>query len=200
MVQPGEPAGVDVEGILAGMHQVRSSQATAEAPRVQLLASGVALPWALRAAELLEADYQVGADVWSVTSWNELRRDAVEAEVALMNGEAARQPYLTRRLQDQPGPVVAVSDFMRAVPDQIAPWVSQDFATLGTDGFGFSDTRAAARRWLKVDAASIVVKALQMLARSGAVAPGAAQDAFVRYRLDDVNAAQPAGSDDSLDQ
>ena len=192
IVQPCEPENVDVEGIQRGIYLLRRAQMPPDRPRMQLLASGVSVQWALQAQEFLGRDYGVGADVWSVTSWNELRRDAMEAEApALRTGEEV-EPYIVRKLKGLPGPIVAVSDFMRAVPDQIAPWVKQDFVSLGADGFGFSDTRAAARRWLRVDAASITVKALQMLVKSGQFPPGAVTDAFQRYKLADVNAVQPS--------
>jgi len=196
LVQPPEPEGVDVEGIIKGMYLLKEAEGVdPEAPRVQLLASGTAVPWVLQAQEWLAEDYNIGANVWSVTSWNELRRDAMEAEAPLLAGGAAREPYLISRLKSYPGPVVAVSDFMRSVQDQIAPWVDHDFCALGADGFGFSDTRSAARRWLKIDAASIVVRALQMLAGSGQMPWEAAMDAFERYDLADVNAAQTVESD-----
>jgi pyruvate dehydrogenase E1 component len=187
MIQPAEPPNVDVEGIKRGMYLLREGQVK-DRPCVQLLASGASVPWALKAQEMLWHDFQVGADVWSVTSWNELRRDAMESEAPLMEGGAAREPFLVNKLGGRPGPVIAVSDFMRAVQDQIAPWVGQDFFALGADGFGFSDTRDAARRWLKIDAASIVVKALQMLARGGQIAPEAPLAAFEKYQLNEVSA------------
>jgi len=188
IVQPQEPPNVDIEGIKRGMYLLREGQ-VADRPCVQLLASGIAAPWALKAQELLWHDFHVGADVWSVTSWNELRRDAMEAEAPLMEGGAAREAYVVQKLRGRPGPVIAVSDYMRAVQDQIAPWVEQDFFALGADGFGFSDTREAARRWLKIDAASMAVKALQMLARAGQISPEAPMAAFEKYQLADVNAA-----------
>ncbi|MDR0782343.1 MAG: pyruvate dehydrogenase (acetyl-transferring), homodimeric type [Propionibacteriaceae bacterium] len=189
--QPGEPEKVDIEGIRRGMYLLREAKDDSnERPRIQLLASGVAVPWVLEAQTLLGRDYGVAADVWSVTSWNELRRDAMEVEAPLMMGGPAKEAYVTRRLKDRIGPVLAVSDFMRAVPDQIAPWVPKAFFALGADGFGFSDTRAAARRWLKVDAGSIAFRALQMLAAEGRMPQQASTDAFMRYRLSDVNATQ----------
>ena len=187
MVQPAEPEDVDVEGICKGIHLLDQSQLSPDCPRAQLLASGVAVPWALQAQEFLARDYGVGADVWSVTSWNELRRDAMEAEEPLLRGGEGREPYITAKLKGRRGPVVAVSDFMRSVPDQISGWVEQDFCALGADGFGFSDTRAAARRWLRIDSASIVLKVLQMLVKSGQMPPEAVADAFKRYRLDEAH-------------
>src|SRR5215211_5816382 len=131
---------------------------------------------ALRAQKILAEEWGVAADVWSVTSWNELRRDAVDVEKWNLTHprEERRVPYLTRALDGVPGPVIAVSDYMRAVQDQIAPWVGHSWCSLGTDGFGFADTRAAARRYFLVDAESIVVATLQNLARDGQCDPGAA--------------------------
>jgi pyruvate dehydrogenase E1 component len=178
---------VDVEGIVKGMYVLREAVGVPDGvPRAQLLASGVGVPWALEASDLLQHDYDVAADVWSVTSWNELRREALEAEAPTLRGGVARLPYVTMRLAGRPGPVVAVSDFMRAVQDQIAPWVPQQFTSLGTDGFGFSDTRAAARRWLRIDGPSIVVKTLEILERRGEIGQGAARDAYLRYGMDTV--------------
>ncbi len=200
-VQPPEPEGVDVEGILRGMHRIRPADpdadadpdaagAGAEGPRAQLLASGVGVAWALEAQELLKNDFGVAADVWSVTSWNELRRDglAADEQAFLRPQEPARVPYVTERLRDAPGPVVAVSDYMRAVQDQIAQWVPQDFASLGADGFGFSDTRPAARRFFHIDGPSIAVRTLQLLAKRGEIDPARAVEAAERYRLLDVTA------------
>ena len=140
---------------------------------------------ALRAQELLAQDWGVAADVWSATSWNELRRDAVSCEEhnLLHPDEPARVPWVSSALEGAAGPVVAVSDFMRAVPDQIARWVPQDYASLGTDGFGRSDTRAALRRHFHVDGPSIVVATLEMLARRGAVKPEVVSEAVARYQL-----------------
>jgi pyruvate dehydrogenase E1 component len=171
-VQPPMPEGVE-EGILKGLYRFRegvpaASPSGGETPRIQLLASGTAIHWALDAQRLLADDWGVTADVWSATSWSELRRDALSCDAAQLNGED-RVPYVTRALCGAPGPVLAVSDWMRAVPDQIAPWVEQDWSSLGTDGFGLSDTREAARRHFGVDAESIAVAALDRLARRGEV-------------------------------
>ncbi len=187
-VQPAEPEDVDVEGIVRGIHRV--SVGEGEGHRVQLLASGVGVPWALEAQELLKNDWGVVADVWSVTSWNELRRDGLAADEHnfLHPNEEPRTAYVTQKLQGADGPVIAVSDFMHAVQDQIRPWVPQRFATLGADGFGFSDTRAAARRFFKIDGPSVVVRTLQALAAEGKVDRGLSQQAIDKYRLHDVTA------------
>ena len=191
--QPAEPENADVEGILRGIHRY-SPAAEGDGPKAQLLASGVSVQWALEAQRLLQTDWNVQADVWSVTSWNELRRDGLAIdEHNFMNPDGElRVPYVTKALEGAAGPFVAVSDFMRAVQDQIAPWVPGEFSSLGTDGFGLSDTRGALRRHFKVDAASIVVKVLGELAKRGEAKPEAMREAIDRYRLGDVNAAPTA--------
>nr|WP_216077731.1 pyruvate dehydrogenase (acetyl-transferring), homodimeric type [Isoptericola sediminis] len=188
MVQPAEPEDVDVDGILHGIHRVSAD--SGDGPRAQLLASGVGVPWALEAQELLRSDWGVSADVWSVTSWNELRRDALAAEHDALVDPAAepRVPYVTQKLSDAEGPFVATSDYDHLVPDQIRAWVPGDYAVLGADGFGFSDTRAAARRYFLIDGPSMVVKTLQQLARRGEVAQDVVAKAVEKYRLTDVNA------------
>ncbi|GAB3496770.1 pyruvate dehydrogenase (acetyl-transferring), homodimeric type [Flexivirga lutea] len=187
MQQPAEPDNVDVEGILRGMHLVSEGDTAdaSDAPRAQLLASGVGVPWALEAQALLKDDWGVVADVWSVTSWNELRRDGEASdELRFLHPEAEQQvPFVTQQLQGRPGPVVAVSDWMRSVQEQIRPWVPGDYVTLGADGFGFSDTRAAARRVFHIDGPSMVVRTLQQLAARGEIDPQAAVDAAAKYDL-----------------
>jgi pyruvate dehydrogenase E1 component len=193
--QPAEPANVDVEGILRGIHRISPALGDTGRPRAQVLASGVGVPWALRAQELLGQDWGVDADVWSVTSWNELRREAlaVDEHNFLNPGENPKVPYVTAKLAGADGPFVAVSDYMRAVPDQIAQWVPGDWSSLGADGFGFADTRGAARRYFHIDAESVVVNVLSQLAKRGEVKPELAREALERYRLLDVTAAE-AGS------
>lgn len=188
MVQPAEPEDVDVEGIKRGLHRVAVSDA--DGPKAQLLASGVGVPWALEAQQLLREDWGVSADVWSVTSWNELRRDALAAERDAFVDPTApvRTPYVTEKLSGAQGPFVATSDFDHLVPDQIRKWVPGDYEVLGADGFGFSDTRAAARRHFLIDGPSMVVKTLQVLARRGEVPADVVAKAVEKYRLLDVTA------------
>lgn len=188
-VQPAEPEGLDVEGLLKGIYLYKTSEAAG--PKAQILVSGVAMPEGLRAQKLLADEWGVSADVWSVTSWGELRREGVECErQALLNpSEDAPVPFVTTALSSAQGPVVAASDWMRAVSDQIRQWVPGDYTTLGTDGFGFSDTRTAARRYFNVDAESIVVAVLIGLAKEGSIERSKAVEAASRYRIDDVNAA-----------
>ncbi|HCU91484.1 MAG TPA: pyruvate dehydrogenase (acetyl-transferring), homodimeric type, partial [Actinobacteria bacterium] len=181
----------DAPAELAGPAQDRPGDGAAPAgngvpPRAHILASGVAVRWALDAQRLLADDWGVAADVWSATSWTELRRDALACEEwnLLHPDVEPRVPYVTQVLDGQPGPAVAVSDWIRAVPDQIARWVPVPFTSLGTDGYGFSDTRAAARRFFHVDAESITLAVLSQLARRGEVKPEALSQAIEKYRLD----------------
>ncbi|MCU1578299.1 MAG: aceE [Rhodoglobus sp.] len=188
IVQPAEPENFDVDGALRGIYHLRT--APIQGPRAQLLASGVAVPWALEAQQLLADDWGVSADVWSVTSWTELRRDglAADAHNFLNPGEEPHVPYVTQKLSGSDGPFVAVTDYMHAVPDQIRQFVPGDFATLGADDFGFSDTRAAARRFFKIDGPSLVVKTLESLVRRGLVDRSLPAQAIEKYRLLDVTA------------
>jgi pyruvate dehydrogenase E1 component len=189
--QPAEPEGLDVTGLLAGMYRYAEGPQLDDRPKAQVLASGVAVPWALRAQQLLADDWGVSADVWSVTSWNELRREAVAAdEWNLLNpAEEHKVPYVTQQLADAAGPVVAVSDWMKAVPDLLAPFVPGGLASLGTDGFGLSDTRPALRRHFRVDAESIVVRTLAALATRGEVERDVVRQAVEKYQIGDVQAA-----------
>ncbi len=184
IVQPAQPDDVDVEGILAGMH-LYSPAATDRDPGAQILASGIAVPWALEAQEMLRY-WGVNVDVWSVTSWTRLRREALATDEWNHQhpDEPQRTPYVTARLLGQRGPVVAVSDWMRAVPDQIAPFVPGDWSSLGTDGFGLSDTRAALRRHFGVDAPSIALRAVERLARQRLIDPVMARAIARHYSRD----------------
>jgi pyruvate dehydrogenase E1 component len=196
-LQPAAPDIPDLEqGVVRGLYRYQTApEGPAERPRAQVLASGPAVPWALDAQRMLAEEWGVAADVWSATSWTELRRDAMVAdEHNLLHPEEEQQvPYVTQVLDGAPGPVVAVSDWMRAVPDQIARWVPSDYASLGTDGFGRSDTRGALRRFFHVDAHSITVAVLTELAHRGEVKPESVTEALNRYQLLDVQAA-PAGN------
>ncbi|MDP9239786.1 MAG: pyruvate dehydrogenase (acetyl-transferring), homodimeric type [Actinomycetota bacterium] len=193
--QPAMPEHVKPQEILRGIYRYSPvPQDAPPGPRAQVLASGVAMRWALRAQELLRNDWGVHVDVWSVPSWNELRRDGVACEehAMLHPDEADQMPYITQVLDGAEGPVVAVSDWMRAVPDQIARWVPGDYTSLGTDGFGRSDTRAALRRYFHVDAESITVAVLGELARRGEMKQQVVQQAIDHYRLLDVQQAPQA--------
>ncbi|HJQ44846.1 MAG TPA: pyruvate dehydrogenase (acetyl-transferring), homodimeric type, partial [Amycolatopsis sp.] len=194
--QPAEPENLDVDGLLKGLYRYAAAPA-GSGPEAQILVSGVTMPDALKAQRMLADEWGVRAAVWSATSWGELRRDAVEVDRdnLLHPADEARVPYVTQALSGVEGPVVAVSDWMRAVPDLIRPWVPTDMITLGTDGFGFSDTRPAARRHFLVDAESIVVATLTALARRGEVEQSKVVAAARQYRIHDVSAAGPQLSD-----
>jgi pyruvate dehydrogenase E1 component len=196
-VQPAEPENVDVDGILRGMYLLNES--VEDGPKAQILASGVGVPWALKAQQLLRDDWGVSADVWSVTSWNELRRDGLAADRhnLLYPEQEPQQAYVTERLKPTNGPVIAVSDFMRAVQDQIASWVPNDFASLGTDGWGLSDTRGALRRHFLVDAESITVQTLASLAASGKLEKSTVAQAITKYQLLDPAAADAGNTEGS---
>ncbi|MBC9225562.1 pyruvate dehydrogenase (acetyl-transferring), homodimeric type [Aeromicrobium sp. 636] len=193
--QPAEPEGVDVDGILKGAYRYAASPIEDDAP-TRILASGVSVPWALQAQQMLAEEHGVAAEVWSVTSWNELAREAEEVERWNFNhlDQEPKTPWITTKLQDG-GPTVAVSDYMRAVPDQIARWVPGAWMSLGADGFGFADTRAGARRYFQIDAESIVVAVLASLGREGRVDLKVAREAFESLRIDDPTAASGGNQD-----
>jgi pyruvate dehydrogenase E1 component len=195
-VQPAEPAEVDAEGIVRGLYLL-SAAGDGDGPRAQVLASGVAVPWALEAQRLLREDWGVHADVWSVTSWTELRRDglAVDRHNLLEPEAAPRTAYVAQRLAGRPGPVVGVSDYMRELQDMIRPWVPSDYATLGTDGWGMSDTRGALRRHFLVDAQSIAVRTLASLAERGEIGRDRVTAAIAQYQLDDPAAADAGNTE-----
>ena len=196
-MQPAEPENLDIEGLLKGIYLYAPAEIRAK-KKAQLLASGVGVNWALKAQQLLAQDWGVAASVWSVTSWNELRRDGLETDSHnLLHPGDNKQAYVTKKLASAEGPVIAVSDFMRAVQDQIAPWVPGQFASLGTDGFGLSDTRGALRRHFKVDAESIVVATLQQLAKQGDVKAKTVQEAIDKYQINDVTAADAGNTEGS---
>jgi pyruvate dehydrogenase E1 component len=171
-------------GILRGLYQFR--QAPQERThRAQILGSGPMVMEALRAQELLADQHDVAATVWSATSYQQLRADALETERwnRFNPEQPKRLPYVTRALEHHEGPVVAVTDFMKAVPDQVARWIPAPFVSLGTDGFGRSDSRGALRRFFEIDAEHIVVATLAALAEFGEVKPEAVTEAMDRYGI-----------------
>jgi pyruvate dehydrogenase E1 component len=184
MIQPPMPEGLDDAEIVRGLYRYRQAEAP-RAHRAQLVASGSAMAAALRASELL-ADFDVAADVWSAPGWQRLREEALECEEwnRLHPADEQRVPLVHRTFAEVDGPIVAVTDFMRAVPDQISRWVPRPYTILGTDGFGRSDTRPALRRHFKTDAENIVVATLQELAIAGDVKPEVVADAIKRFELD----------------
>jgi len=184
-VHPATPEGAQ-EGILRGMYRLRAAADGQGGPRVQLLGAGTLLREALAAAELLEQDWAVAADLWSVTSFTELRRDGLDAERhnRLHPGAAPVASWVEHCLELTAGPVVAVSDYLRTVPDLIRAWVPRRYVALGTDGYGRSDTRAALRCFFEVDRHHIVLAALKALADDGALEPSRVEEAIARYGID----------------
>ena len=190
---PEMPAAVE-EGILGGIYRVRPAEGARSWPRVHLFGSGAILREALRAQTLL-AERRVAAAVWSVTSYTELRREALEAErwTRLHPGGKPRMPYVSRVLAPEPWPIVAASDYLKVVPDQIARFVPATLHSLGTDGFGRSDDRKALRRFFEVDAESIAVAALSELARGGKIEAERVAAAIRDFEID-PEAPSPARS------
>ncbi|MCK9687026.1 pyruvate dehydrogenase (acetyl-transferring), homodimeric type [Scleromatobacter humisilvae] len=183
---PAMPEGVR-EGIVKGMYRLREGPVFDPKPRVQLFGSGAILKEVLAAADLLRDDFGVVADVWSVTSYTELRREGLETERwnRLHPLAPQRTGFVQRQLASTAGPIIAATDYMKAVPDQIRPFVgSQRFVTLGTDGFGRSDTREALRGLFEVDRHHIVVAALKALADDGLLRPQEVADAIAKYGVD----------------
>ncbi len=196
-VHPAEPENLDVAGLLKGIY-LYSPANNQRKKSAQLLASGVGVNWAMKAQKLLREDWGVEASVWSVTSWNELRRDGLKTDRHnMMNPDDKRRAYISNKLDGFNGPVIAVSDYMRAVQDQIAPWIDAPFVSLGTDGFGLSDTRGALRRHFKVDAESIVIATLQKLEHMGQIKHGIVKAAMAKYRIDDISAAEAGNTEGS---
>ena len=179
---PKMPAGCE-EGILRGLYKYRPGVGEAA---LQLFGSGPILNEALRAQEILGEKYGVQANVWSVTSYNELRRDALAVERwnRLHPAEPEKTPYITTALAGAAGPIVAATDFMKVVPDQLAPWLGGRLVTLGTDGFGRSDNREHLRRHFEVNAESIAAAGLSRLARDGKFDVQRAQKAFEELGVD----------------
>jgi pyruvate dehydrogenase E1 component len=177
------------EGILKGMYLLREADAPKTsrppAPRVQLLGSGTILREVQAGADLLADDFGVAADVWSVTSFTELRRDGIEADRwnMLHPTEEARVPFVTRSLQGREGPVIASTDYMRSFADGIRPFVDRRYRVLGTDGYGRSDFRRKLRRFFEVDRHYVAVAALKALAEEGTVKPEQVQEAIDRYEI-----------------
>ena len=182
--QPAMPAGVE-EGIRRGMYRLRASSLGVERPCVQLLGSGSLLREVLAAAERLETEFGVAADVWSVTSFGELRKDGIACERwnLLHPDQPARLPYVAAQLASTRGPVVAASDFVRAYPDLIRNWVPRSYSVLGTDGFGRSDTRVALRDFFEVDARYIVLAALRALSEDGSIPRSVVCEAVARMGI-----------------
>lgn len=184
---PPMPAGDGVRaGILRGLYRVRPTDRPDAPLRAQLLGSGSILNEALKAQGILAERYGVGADVWSVTSYKELRRDALEAERwNLFNpGQPARTPYFTAALQNTPGAIVAASDYVKTLPDSLARWAPRPLVSLGTEGFGRSESRDRLRDFFEVDARYITLAALTSLARDGKLPQSTVEQAVRDLEID----------------
>jgi pyruvate dehydrogenase E1 component len=182
---PAMPEGAQ-EGILRGLYLLSEGRQRSSNPRVQLLGSGTILNEVVAGAELLADDFDVEADVWSVTSFTELRRDGIEAERwnMLHPTSPPRRAFVTEALDGRRGPVIASTDYIRAYPDQIRQWVPSSYRTLGTDGFGRSDSRRALRRFFEVDRHYVAVAALRELAERGEVEAERVAEAISKYEID----------------
>jgi len=183
-VQPPKPDGVD-EGIVKGLYRF-SERPRGGTRQATILFSGPAYAAATAAQQELSEHYEVAADLWSATNYKSLREEAVDAERwnRLHPGDTPRVPYVTGVLGDSGGPVVAVTDYIKAVPDQVGRWIPRRFVPLGTDGFGRSDTREALRRFFEVDSGHVVVAVLSGLAADGVIDPGVVKEAIERYDVD----------------
>ncbi len=182
---PAMPDGVQ-DGILRGLYRFRASPAPESLPRVQLLGSGSILPQVVAAQELLQSRFEVAADVWSVTSYKELYRDghAVDRWNLLHPAETPRTPYVAECLAETRGPIVAASDYVKALPDSIGRWAPRPLTVLGTDGFGRSETRESLREFFEVDARFVAVGALGALARDGVIPAARVAQAIRELEID----------------
>jgi pyruvate dehydrogenase E1 component len=177
--QPPMPEGVD-EGVLRGLYKYKPAEKPGKKPRVHLFGSGPILRSALEAQEILLGEFGVAADVWSVPSYTQLYRDALDCERwnRLHPGEAPKKPYVVEQLEKEKWPIVATSDYMKAVPERLSRWIGHHgFCALGTDGFGRSETRENLRRHFEIDAQCTAYAALYELAQ---------QDKFDRKQLPDA--------------
>ncbi|MEW8201269.1 MAG: pyruvate dehydrogenase (acetyl-transferring), homodimeric type [Candidatus Thiodiazotropha endolucinida] len=182
-LQPAMPEGVE-EGIVRGLYLLDTGGKHKH--RVQLLGSGTILREVIAAAELLEKEFNVSADVWSVTSFNELRRDGLDAERwnTLHPQEEPKLSYVTEKLSGQKGPVVAATDYIRSYADQIRPFITTSYSVLGTDGFGRSDMRSQLRKFFEVNRYYILIAALKALVDEGEIKSEQVSRAIKKYKID----------------
>ena len=181
---PDMPAGVE-DGIIKGMYLLQEISKPAKR-HVQLFGSGTILREVIDAARLLKEDFSVSSDIWSVTSFTELRREglSVERHNRMHPGEKAQESYVSQQMAGRKGPIIAATDYMRLYADQIRPFIDAPYVTLGTDGYGRSDTRAKLRHFFEVDAKFIVVAALSALVEQGEAPASVVADAIKRYGID----------------
>jgi pyruvate dehydrogenase E1 component len=182
-LQPAMPGDVE-EGIVKGIYQLQKGGKHKK--RVQLLGSGTILREVIAAAELLEKDFKVAADIWSVTSFNQLRREGLDVERwnTLHPEEEQRQSYVTQQLAGQQGPVVAATDYIRSYADQIRPFVPGPYSVLGTDGYGRSDMRSQLRKFFEVNRYYVAIAALKSLVDQGDLKPDVVTQAIKKYKID----------------
>jgi pyruvate dehydrogenase E1 component len=183
---PAMPEGVE-KGILKGMYLLREGKAKKNQPKAQLLGSGTILREVIAGAELLEKDFGIAADIWSVTSFNELRRDGLATQRwNMLHPEAEpRLSYVEQCLKDRPGAVIAATDYMKTFADQIRAWLpGSNYSVLGTDGFGRSDTRRQLRKFFEVDRHYVAVATLKALADQEAVPRNRVTEAINKYAID----------------
>ena len=173
------------EGILKGMYKIKEFNKYKKT-KLQLLGSGAILREMISAAEILQKDYQIDSDIWSVTSFNELRKDGIEVErYNLLNPDKDKKmSYVEECLSKTEGPVLAASDYMRMNSDQIRPYIDKSFYSLGTDGFGRSDTRKNLRKFFEVDKEHLVTYSLSVLAKEQLIATKYAKEAIKKYNID----------------
>tara|TARA_B100000131_G_scaffold301755_1_gene324246 strand:- start:86 stop:685 length:600 start_codon:yes stop_codon:yes gene_type:complete len=173
------------EGILKGMYLFKENNKYGKT-KIQFLGSGAILREMIAAAEILEKDYQIDSNIWSVTSFNELRKEALEVErYNLLHPESEpKKTYIEECLSSTEGPVIAASDYMRLNSDQIRPFISKSFYSFGTDGYGRSDTRKNLRKFFEVDREHIVVYSLSALAKEQLISSKYAKDAIKKYNID----------------
>ena len=181
---PDKPKGCD-EGIIRGMYLFKENNNKGKI-KVQLLGSGTILREIISAAEILSKDYNIDSDVWSVTSFNELRRDGMETERwNLLNpDEKRKKSYVQKCLEKRDGPIIAASDYTRSFSDQIRPYTNKPFYSFGTDGYGRSDTRKNLRKFFEVDKEHIVAYTLSALAKEQLIETKSAEKAIKKYNID----------------
>ena len=183
-VMPAMPDGAE-DGIVRGIYKFRRGEGKRNWPRVHLFGSGAILNEALRAQEILAERFKVSAEVWSVTSYQQLRREAliIDRWNRLHPTQRPRKPYFVKQLDGEPYPIVAASDYVKLVADQVTPWAPAGLTALGTDGFGRSEARTELRRFYEVDAESITVAALHALSRRGELDPHVIEKALCDFAV-----------------
>ena len=184
--QPAMPQKKNTEeGILKGMYKIKEFNIYKKT-KIQLVGSGTILREMISAAEILQKDYQIDSDIWSVTSFNELRKDGMEVErYNLLNPDKEKKiSYVDECLSKTEGPIMAASDYMRMNSDQIRPYTDKSFYSLGADGFGRSDTRKNLRQFFEVDKEHLVAYGISIRAKEQLIASKYAKEAIIKYNID----------------